>query len=38
VCKVSELTNEFLSGTRAQRDSKSISPEEKVIHVHLSYY
>lgn len=28
-CKFSELTNEFLSGTKAMRDSKSISPEEK---------
>lgn len=29
VCKFSDLTNEFLSGTKSLRDSKSISPEEK---------
>lgn len=36
VCRFSELTNEFLSGTRAQRDSKSISPEEKDGQVNVS--
>ncbi|RMX46617.1 hypothetical protein pdam_00020965 [Pocillopora damicornis] len=36
VCRFSELTNEFLSGTRAQRDTKSISPEEKDGRVNVS--